>query len=272
MFPVLCLSLSLCLSISLSPSLSRAQASPLEAARQQFTPQVPPFLLGSVTKTIGKPTTCVANEDAIKKRFPTLFGSPMVELKASKAGGAPSERAALRIGCVLSGGQASGGHNCICGLYDYVTKNFPGSTIYGFLGGPKGVMTNTYKILDAATIDAHRNSGGFTMLASGRDKIETPEQFEKATHTARTNELDGLVVIGGDDSNTNACLLAEHYAAAGLKCKVVGLPKTIDGDLKNEHCETSFGFDTAAKLYSELVGNIMVSSSAKARAAAALPP
>lgn len=215
------------------------------------------MLLGGVTKSVGAATTCVSDEEQIKARFPNLYGQPLIELEAA-ASAPPEQRPPLRVGCVLSGGQAAGGHNCICGLYDYVKKHFPGSSVYGFLGGPKGVMNNTYKLLDDDIIDAHRNSGGFTMLASGRDKIETPEQFEKATATAAANELDGLVVIGGDDSNTNACLLAEHYRAAGLKTKVIGLPKTIDGDLKNEDCETSFGFDTAAKLYAEFVGNVMV--------------
>ena len=201
--------------------------SALEAARKCYQPSVPQLLLGSVNKVAGAATTSVANQEQIKARFPSLYGQPVVDLQPATPG-SKSARAPLRIGCVLSGGQASGGHNCICGLYDYVTTHFPGSSVYGFLGGPKGVMTNTYKKLDAATIDAHRNSGGFTMLASGRDKIETPEQFDKATATARSNQLDGLVVIGGDDSNTNACLLAEHYQAAGIKTKVVGLPKTID--------------------------------------------
>jgi len=243
-------------------------ASHLENARRQFKPIVPAMLLsGNIKKTEGQPTTCVDNEATIRARFPNLFGQSVVELTSAKAShtglaslGEPG--APLRVGCVLSGGQAAGGHNCIVGLYDYVTTHFPGSAVYGFLGGPKGVMTNSYKLLDSATVDAHRNSGGFTMLASGRDKIETPEQFEEATATARHNRLDGLIVIGGDDSNTNACVLAEHYKAVGLSTCVVGLPKTIDGDLKNAYCETSFGFDTAAKLYSELVGNIMVDCTA----------
>ena len=239
-------------------ALAPTQSSKLESDRKAFKPAVPQLLLGRVTAVKGAPTKCVANEEAVKARFPKLYGQPIVNLMPLAREVVVQARAPLRVACVLSGGQASGGHNCICGLYDYVTTHFPGSTVYGFLGGPKGVMNNTYKLLNDETIDAHRNSGGFTMLESGRDKIETPDQFDKATATARTNELDGLVVIGGDDSNTNACLLAEHYAAAGLKTKVVGLPKTIDGDLKNEHCETSFGFDTAAKLYAELVGNIMV--------------
>jgi pyrophosphate--fructose-6-phosphate 1-phosphotransferase len=219
-------------------------SSQLESMRNKVRPVVPPLLLGTVKKVEGAPTACVANEEAIKARFPNLYGQPIVELTADDA--PTGDRKPLRVGCVLSGGQAAGGHNCICGLYDYCNTHFPGSVVYGFLGGPKGVMTNTYKILDDKTINEHRNSGGFTMLASGRDKIESAEQFEKATATARLNELDGLIVIGGDDSNTNACVLAEHYKAAGLKTCVVGLPKTIDGDLKNTHCETSFGFDTAA--------------------------
>jgi diphosphate--fructose-6-phosphate 1-phosphotransferase len=235
------------------------QGSRLETVRRQCKLIVPPLLLGRVQKVEGAPTTCVADQEVIKARFPSLFGQPIVSLvsDASPASG-DAPRRPLRVGCVLSGGQAAGGHNCICGLFDYVTTHYPGSTVYGFLGGPKGIMTNSYKLLDRATIDAHRNSGGFTMLASGRDKIETADQFDRATATARLHDLDGLVVIGGDDSNTNACLLAEHYKCEGLKTSVIGLPKTIDGDLKNEHCETSFGFDTAAKLYAELVGNIMV--------------
>jgi 6-phosphofructokinase 1 len=163
----------------------------------------------------------------------------------------------LNIGCVLSGGQASGGHNCICGLFDYVEQKAPGSKIFGFVGGPMGVMKNRYRVLDSEFVDIYRNTGGFDMLTSGRDKIEKPEEFEAARQTAIANDLDGLVVIGGDDSNTNAAVLGEHFRQYGLKCKVIGLPKTIDGDLKNEYVETSFGFDTAAKLFSECVGNIM---------------
>jgi pyrophosphate--fructose-6-phosphate 1-phosphotransferase len=240
------------------------QCSALEAARASYTPSVPRVLHDHVAKAEGTPTKCVDNEEAIRARFPNLYGRPIVDLVAgSGPPNVPSEAATpLRVGCVLSGGQAAGGHNCICGLYDYVTKQFPGSEVYGFVGGPKGVMTNSFKQLNSSIIDAHRNSGGFTMLASGRDKIESPEQFASAAATARSNDLDGLIVIGGDDSNTNAALLAEHYLKEGLKCSVVGLPKTIDGDLKNEHCEASFGFDTASKLYAELVGNIMIDCTA----------
>ena len=187
-------------------------ASPLEASRRNYQPDVPQLLVdGTSQAVVGPPTTCVANEKEIAERFPSLFGQPIIELRNAVFPTVGAVKPPLRIGCVLSGGQASGGHNCICGLYDYVMKHHPGSSVYGFIGGPKGVMTNTFKLLDAETVDANRNSGGFTMLASGRDKIETPEQFAKATHSATANALDGLVVIGGDDSNTNACLLAEHY-------------------------------------------------------------
>ena len=225
-------------------------------ARRAYVPRVPELLRsGAFTIREGEPTTSVADHDAIKEKFRKLYGARAVSLEP--AAGAPHGAKALKVGCVLSGGQAAGGHNCICGLWDYLEAHAPGSQLLGFVGGPKGVMVNEKRVLDAATIDAFRNSGGFTMLASGRDKIESAEQLAQAVATARACELDGLIVIGGDDSNTNAAVLAEHFAGAGLKTRVVGLPKTIDGDLKNEHCEVSFGFDTAAKLYAELVGNIM---------------
>eukprot|EP00967_Tisochrysis_lutea_P092485 scaffold133363_cov26-Tisochrysis_lutea.AAC.1 len=234
-------------------------SSQLESLRRAYTPEVPPVLGSTVQKRLdAEPTTCVANEAEIKSRFPNLYGQPVVHLEPAMAVGVAAERMPLRVGCVLSGGQAAGGHNCIVGLFDYLRDHHPGSTLYGFTGGPKGVMVNAYSILTDEVIDKYRNSGGFTMLSSGRDKIESEEQFQMAVETARANQLDGLIVIGGDDSNTNACVLAERYAAEGLTTRVVGLPKTIDGDLKNEHVEVSFGFDTAAKLYAEMVGNIMV--------------
>lgn len=241
----------------LKTSHGPSQCSPLEEMRRLTETVVPPLLRGRVEKKLGNevPTTSLANEDEIARRFPNLFGKPLVNLVASaeQAAGGP-----LHIGCVLSGGQAAGGHNCIVGIFDYLQEHFPGSTLYGFTDGPKGVMTNSYIVLEKPTIDRYRNSGGFDMLCAGRDKIESEAQFQMAVRTARENKLDGLVVIGGDDSNTNACLLAERFAAEGLATRVIGLPKTIDGDLKNKHCEVSFGFDTASKLYAELVGNIMV--------------
>ena len=241
-----------------------ANSSPLEEERRRFVPAVPHVLLSGEFEVVkGEKTTALGQEEAIAERFPQIYGQPFVDLVPANAmSGAPaaapaapasivpqpSKHVALRIGCVLSGGQAAGGHSCICGLFDYLKAHAPGSALLGFIGGPAGVMKNAHCILRQETIDRYRSSGGFTMLASGRDKIETPEQFEKAVATAQREKLDGLVVIGGDDSNTNAALLAEHFLSAGLKTRVIGLPKTIDGDLKNEHIGTSFGFDTAAKL------------------------
>ena len=228
--------------------------SALELQRRAYVPDVPEFLLkGGFALKQGAATTCVANEDGIREKFPSTFGQRDVEVVPGPA----AAIAPVRVGCVLSGGQAAGGHSCIVALFDFLTARAPGSQVLGFIGGPKGVMTGEHRILDAEYVDLHRNTGGFTMLASGRDKIETEADLACAVETAKRERLDGLVVIGGDDSNTNAAVLAEHFKASGLSTCVVGLPKTIDGDLKNEHCETSFGFDTAAKLYAELVGNIM---------------
>ena len=254
----------------------QANSSPLEELRREFKPVVPKVLLsGEFEIKKGDATTALGQEAAIEKAFPNLYGQPFVDVVPSKTIVAPaypselsstpaalvrqpSKHHALRIGCVLSGGQAAGGHSCICGLFDYLQAHAPGFALLGFVGGPAGVMRNAHRILRKEHIDHYRSSGGFTMLASGRDKIETQEQLAKAVATVKEERLDGLVVIGGDDSNTNAALLAEHFLSAGVKTRVVGLPKTIDGDLKNEHIGTSFGFDTAAKLYAELVGNIMV--------------
>ncbi|KAJ7946344.1 Pyrophosphate--fructose 6-phosphate 1-phosphotransferase subunit beta [Quillaja saponaria] len=164
----------------------------------------------------------------------------------------------LKIGVVLSGGQAPGGHNVISGIFDYLQDRAKGSILYGFRGGPAGIMKCKYIELTSEYIYPYRNQGGFDMIASGRDKIETPEQFKQAEETALKLELDGLVVIGGDDSNTNACLLAENFRAKNLKTRVIGCPKTIDGDLKCKEVPTSFGFDTACKIYAEMIGNVMI--------------
>ena len=209
-------------------SMSPHTASHLEEARRAFKPSVPSLLLGVVKKKELEATTSTGDTSAIKKSFPCLYGQSIVELLPD-ASGSPGNP--LKVGCVLSGGQAAGGHNCICGLYDYVTTHFPGSTVYGFIGGPKGVMTNAFKVLDAATIDEHRNSGGFTMLASGRDKIESAEQFERATATARDLGLDGLVVIGGDDSNTNACLVRAK-PSPGCSCLALTLYVHVRGRVR----------------------------------------
>jgi 6-phosphofructokinase 1 len=237
------------------PERNTEAYSELENARLNFACPIPSVFESNFEIKVGEATSAAGNAEEIKKLFPALYGQPGVEFAPSP--GPDSRRSkAINIGCVLSGGQAAGGHNCICGLFDYVEKHAPGSKVFGFLGGPKGVMENTHRILDKAFVDKYRNTGGFDMLTAGRDKIESPEQFAMAREMAKQNDLDGLVVIGGDDSNTNACVLAEDFKANGLKCSVLGLPKTIDGDLKNEYVETSFGFDTAAKVYAECVGNV----------------
>ncbi|ONK59554.1 uncharacterized protein A4U43_C08F7660 [Asparagus officinalis] len=173
-------------------------------------------------------------------------------------GSAPSEMAGtIKVGVVLSGGQAPGGHNVISGIFDYLQDKAKGSTMYGFKGGPAGIMKCKYVELTPEFIYPYRNQGGFDMICSGRDKIETPEQFKQAEDTAKKLDLDGLVVIGGDDSNTNACLLAENFRQKNVKTRVIGCPKTIDGDLKCKEVPTSFGFDTACKIYAEMIGNVM---------------
>jgi pyrophosphate--fructose-6-phosphate 1-phosphotransferase len=191
--------------------------------------------------------------DAIRARFPSTFGAPRVELIPADTAGSPGPR---KVGVVLSGGQAPGGHNVLCGLRDGLESIDPGSVLIGFLDGPGGVLADRTRVLDAAVLAPYRNTGGFDCIGSGRDKIESPEQLERSARTCRDHGLDGLVVVGGDDSNTNAAVLAEHFAAHGVPTRVIGVPKTIDGDLKTEDVEQSFGFDTATKVYAELIGNI----------------
>ncbi|GJZ51025.1 pyrophosphate--fructose 6-phosphate 1-phosphotransferase subunit beta [Tanacetum coccineum] len=203
----------------------------------------------------GSVTSAAGNPDEIAKLFPSLFGQPSAVLQPSESNDPAS---ALKIGVVLSGGQAPGGHNVISGMFDYLLERCKGSTLYGFKGGPAGIMKGKYVVLTPEYIYPYRNQGGFDMICSGRDKIETPEQFKQAEDTAAKLDLDGLVVIGGDDSNTNACLLAEYFRSKNLKTRVIGCPKTIDGDLKCKEVPTSFGFDTACKVYAEQIGNVMI--------------
>lgn len=202
----------------------------------------------------GPPSSAAGNPDAIAKLFPCLFGQPSAMLVPSDSP-ADGSNQKMKIGVVLSGGQAPGGHNVISGLFDYLQSK--GSTLYGFRGGPAGIMKCKYVELNADFVYPYRNQGGFDMICSGRDKIETPEQFKQAEETALKLDLDGLVVIGGDDSNTNACLLAENFRSKNMKTRVIGCPKTIDGDLKCKEVPTSFGFDTACKIYAEMIGNVM---------------
>ncbi|RZC65727.1 hypothetical protein C5167_009420 [Papaver somniferum] len=204
----------------------------------------------------GPKSSAAGNPDEIAKLFPNLFGQPSASLVPNETGLSGSDQK-LKIGVVLSGGQAPGGHNVISGIFDYLQDRVPGSTLYGFKGGPAGIMKGKYVELTSEFVYPYRNQGGFDMICSGRDKIETPDQFKQAQETSKKLDLDGLVVIGGDDSNTNACLLAENFRGSNMKTRVIGCPKTIDGDLKSKEVPTSFGFDTACKIYAEMIGNVM---------------
>lgn len=198
-----------------------------------------------------------ANAEKLATLFPKTFGRPSVHVKAAGAGDAAASKAPLKIGAVLSGGQAPGGHNVIAGLFDYVKRVHPDGVLYGFLDGPKGLFSGKYRVIDAEYMANYRSLGGFDIIGSGRDKIETPEQFAGSKAVCERLGLDGVVVIGGDDSNTNAAVLAEYFAANGCATRVIGGPKTIDGDLKIPgHVDISFGFDTACKTYAEEIGNL----------------
>jgi pyrophosphate--fructose-6-phosphate 1-phosphotransferase len=231
--------------------------SPVQGSRLEHKPPLPSVFHSNFRISHGPPSSAAGNAAEIEKLFPCLFGQPSVQLR-------PCERAAynadqkLKIGVVLSGGQAPGGHNVIAGIFDYLQEHAKGSILYGFRGGPAGIMRNKVVVITEEFLFPFRNQGGFDIICSGRDKIETPEQFLQAEQTVKTLDLDGLVVIGGDDSNTNAALLAEYFRSRNLKTHVIGCPKTIDGDLKSSHVPISFGFDTACKIYSEMIGNIMV--------------
>jgi pyrophosphate--fructose-6-phosphate 1-phosphotransferase len=230
--------------------------SALQTARYQYAPKLPAILtakLESIAIESGKPTKSVANQEELKSLFKNTYGKPMVTFAKGKN---KDIKKALRVGVILSGGQAPGGHNVIAGIFDGLKKGNPDSKLYGFLGGPSGLIDGQYVEIKAKFMDEYRNTGGFDIIGSGRTKIETPEQVASSMATAKKLKLDAIIVIGGDDSNTNAALLAEHFIGAGSKTQVIGVPKTIDGDLKNDMIETSFGFDTATKTYSELIGNI----------------
>ncbi|KAK4284316.1 hypothetical protein QN277_001168 [Acacia crassicarpa] len=217
-----------------------------------------PSVLRNPFKVVDGPrSTAAGHPEEIEKLFPNLFGQPSVMLVPCDSDSVLPDKK-LKIGVVLSGGQAPGGHNVISGIFDYLQQRAKGSTLYGFRGGPAGIMKCKYVELNSDYIYPYRNQGGFDMICSGRDKIETPEQFKQAEDTVQKLDLDGLLVIGGDDSNTNACLLAEHFRNKNIKTLVMGCPKTIDGDLKCKEVPTSFGFDTACKIYSEMIGNVMV--------------
>ena len=227
--------------------------STLQKARAAYQPKLPLGLRGNVEIKLGAPTQSVGDQEQIKALFHNTYGMPLVEFVPTHT---PKSYAPMNIGVILSGGQAPGGHNVICGLFDELKKQNPASKLYGFLMGPGGLVDHKYKELTADIIDQYRNTGGFDMIGSGRTKLETPEQFESGLQIIKQLGINALVIIGGDDSNTNACVLAEYYAAKQAGVAVIGCPKTIDGDLKNQQIETSFGFDTACKTYAEVIGNI----------------
>ena len=226
--------------------------SALQIARAAYQPKLPAGLKGAVKVKEGAPTQSVDNQEEIKKLFPNTYGMPLVEFVE----GEEKNTARMNVGVILSGGQAPGGHNVITGLFDTLKSLNPENRLYGFILGPGGLVAHDYMELTADIIDEYRNTGGFDMIGSGRTKLEKEEQFEKGLEIIRQLDIKALVIIGGDDSNTNACVLAEYYAAKNYGVQVIGCPKTIDGDLKNDQIETSFGFDTATKVYSELIGNI----------------
>ena len=228
------------------------ERSALQTARAAYQPKLPKALQGAVKVKEGEPTQSVDNQEEIKKLFPNTYGMPLIEFEKSDV----ANTAKMNVGVILSGGQAPGGHNVITGLFDTIKKLNPENRLFGFILGPGGLVEHNYLEITADYIDVYRNTGGFDMIGSGRTKLEKVEQFEKGLEIIRELDIKAIVIIGGDDSNTNACVLAEYYAAKNYGVQVIGCPKTIDGDLKNDQIETSFGFDTACKTYSELIGNI----------------
>ena len=233
-------------------SVKIMKKSALQIARASYQPKLPKALQGAVSVKEGEPTQSVDNQEEIKQLFPNTYGMPLVEFVPGN--GSNSQQ--MNVGVILSGGQAPGGHNVITGLFDALKKLNPANRLYGFILGPGGLVDHNYMEITAEVADEYRNTGGFDMIGSGRTKLEKVDQFEKGLEIIRQLDIKAIVIIGGDDSNTNACVLAEYYAAKNYGVQVIGCPKTIDGDLKNDQIETSFGFDTACKTYAELIGNI----------------
>ncbi|MBO4675427.1 MAG: diphosphate--fructose-6-phosphate 1-phosphotransferase, partial [Elusimicrobiaceae bacterium] len=235
----------------------KCACSELQSARGKFQPTLPNILKKGpafVKPKLGKATKSVEDQATVKKIFPNTYGLP--EVIFIKGNNATVTKKAVRVGVVLSGGQAPGGHNVIGGLLDGLKKANTKNKLFGFLGGPSGIVDNKFIEITPALMKDFRNTGGFDLIQSGRTKIETPEQLKTAKDNLLKNKMDALVVVGGDDSNTNACVIAEYLKQHKVDISVIGVPKTIDGDLKNKHIEASFGFDTATKIYAELVGNI----------------
>ena len=224
----------------------------LQKARAAYQPKLPKALQGPVKAVEGAATQSVGNQAEIKELFPNTYGMPVITFEP----GEPIELPPFNVGIILSGGQAPGGHNVISGLFDGVKSLNPANKLYGFILGPGGLVDHNYMEITPELMDQYRNTGGFDIIGSGRTKLEEEDQFEKGIQILRELGIKALVIIGGDDSNTNACVLAEYYAAKKYGVQVIGCPKTIDGDLKNDQIETSFGFDTACKTYSEMIGNI----------------
>ena len=228
------------------------EISALQKERRAYQPKLPKALQGAVKVKEGAPTQSVDNQEEIKALFPNTYGMPLVEFVPAET----ETHKVMNVGVILSGGQAPGGHNVISGLFDEVKKLNPENRLYGFLMGPGGLVDHKYIEITDELIADYRNTGGFDLIGSGRTKLEEVSQFEKGIEILRELDIKALVIIGGDDSNTNACVLAEYYAAKNYGVQVIGCPKTIDGDLKNDQIETSFGFDTACKTYAEVIGNI----------------
>ena len=226
--------------------------SPLQKARSKYIPKLPQSLEENVKLIIGEKSEAIADKEAIKSIFPNTYGLPLVTFEVGEL----KDNQTLNVGVVLSGGQAPGGHNVISGLFDALKKLNNSSKLFGFIGGPNGLLENLFIELDSAIVSDYRNTGGFDIIGSGRTKIEDEASYDKVIANCLKNNIKALVIVGGDDSNTNACVLAEYFKEKNAGIQVVGCPKTIDGDLKNDFIETSFGFDTACKVYSELIGNI----------------
>lgn len=228
----------------------------LQQARAEYQPKLPEVLAAGVANVelkSGKPTQSIADQDEIKKIFENTYGKPIVQFEK----GMTTNESQLNVGVILSGGQAPGGHNVIAGIFDALKQINKANKLYGFLGGPSGIINGEYVELTNEIIDEYRNTGGFDIIGSGRTKLETEEQFKKSCEVCQKLGINAVVIIGGDDSNTNAALLAEYFVANECGIQVIGVPKTIDGDLKNTLVETSFGFDTCTKVYAELIGNLM---------------
>ena len=230
--------------------------SPLQKARYEYAPKLPGMLRNGIAEICvkeGEDTQSVADQDKIKALFPNTYGKKEITFQKGQNTSAAKKQV---VGVILSGGQAPGGHNVVCGLYDALKATNKDNVLFGFKGGPSGLLENDYIIFDDEYIDQYRNTGGFDIIGSGRTKLETEQQFGIVAEVAKKHGLTAIVIIGGDDSNTNAAVLAEYMAAHGTGVQVIGCPKTIDGDLKNEDIEASFGFDTATKTYAEVIGNI----------------